>query len=300
MIVPPAHWSPEIHHAAQLSPKERIGLVKVERWVGYPLAQRVLKNLEDLLRHPKRFRMPCLLVVAEPYNGKTTLLQHFAMNHEPYESPAGDHVVVLVMMIQAPPTPDESAFLDAILHQLFAPYKTNDRIGKKRLQVIDLLKAVELRLLIIDEVQHLLAGSMNRQRAFLNVLKYLSTELQIPLVAAGPVEANRAIDTDPQMKSRFDRVVLTKWDAESTDSRRLVASIEALLPLMEPSLLSRPGTTRRLIEESEGTIGALCALLEKAAVKALETGKECIDDEVLAATEWMRPSKNREQAILVK
>ena len=43
------------------------------------------------------------------------------------------------------------------------------------------------RLLIIDEIQHVLAGSMNRQRTFLNVLKYLGNELQVPIVAVGNV-----------------------------------------------------------------------------------------------------------------
>ena len=34
MIDPPAHWSSEIHHAAHLSPAERIDLVKIDLTSG--------------------------------------------------------------------------------------------------------------------------------------------------------------------------------------------------------------------------------------------------------------------------
>jgi Bacterial TniB protein len=40
-----------------------------------------------------------------------------------------------------------------------------------------------------DELHDIMSGSVNKQRQFLNVLKYLRNDLQIPLVGLGTQEA---------------------------------------------------------------------------------------------------------------
>lgn len=52
--------------------------------------------------------------------------------------------------------------------------------------------------MIIDEVHHLLAGSVREQRQLLNQLKFISNELRMPIVALGTSEALYAMQTDPQ------------------------------------------------------------------------------------------------------
>ncbi|NAW50117.1 hypothetical protein GNY06_01505 [Elizabethkingia argentiflava] len=47
--------------------------------------------------------------------------------------------------------------------------------------------------MIIDEINHVLAGTISKQRLFLNVIKYLSNELNIPLVCSGTKLAFNAI-----------------------------------------------------------------------------------------------------------
>jgi Bacterial TniB protein len=46
-------------------------------------------------------------------------------------------------------------------------------------------------MLMIDEIHNIISGSVSRQRQFLNVLKYLSNDLQIPLVTFGTQDALR-------------------------------------------------------------------------------------------------------------
>jgi len=43
----------------------------------------------------------------------------------------------------------------------------------------DLLRRIAPRILMVDEVHHLLAGSYREQRASLNLLKYLANDLQL-------------------------------------------------------------------------------------------------------------------------
>jgi hypothetical protein len=115
-----------------------------------------------------------------------------------------------------------------------------------------------LQVLIIDEIHHVLAGHVAKQRLFLNVLKYLGNELQIPLVGVGTMDALRALHTDPQMANRFEPVALPRWEM-NREFQVLLASFERILPLQQPSRLAEPALAARLLALSEGTIGELSA-----------------------------------------
>ena len=136
--------------------------------------------------------------------------------------------------MQAPPMPDENRFYNAILELLFALYKSADWPDNKQFQVIKLLKAVGLKMLIIDEIHHTLAGVMTKQRAFLNVIKYLGNELQIPIVGVGTQDAFRAIQADLQLSNRFDRVILPRW-SNNDEFLNLLCTFEMAIPLKNPS-----------------------------------------------------------------
>jgi hypothetical protein len=144
----------------------------------------------------------------------------------------------------------------------------------------------------IDEIHHILAGHIAKQRHFLNVLKYLGNELKIPLVGVGTIDALRAIQTDPQMVNRFEPVALPRWEM-NRDFQTLLASFERILPLRQPSLLAEPVLAAKLLALSEGTIGELFALLVAATVRAIRCGAERIDEGVLASIDWIAPSTRR-------
>ena len=213
----------------------------------------------------------------------------FLTRHPAHDHPEGDAAVVPVLAVQAPPLPSESRLYDAILEALFAPYKPRDHVSKKQFQVLRLLRGVQTRMLVIDEGHHVLVGSTNQQRVVMNAVKYLSNELQIPLVGVGTLEAVRAIQADPQLASRFYRAELPLWRM-GREYRMLLASFERMLPLKRPSTLSREPIAPKLLAMTEGTIGELSTLLKTAAIYAVRTGAERIDESVLAALEWEPPS----------
>src|SRR5271156_6348933 len=69
---------------------------------------------------------------------------------------------------------------------------------------------------------HLLACTPREQRAALNVLKFLSNELRVSIVALGTSEALHVMRTDPQIASRFQSCALPSWTAND-DLRRFLA-----------------------------------------------------------------------------
>ena len=76
-------------------------------------------------------------------------------------------------------------------------------------------------------------------------------------------------------------------------------SFEQVLPLRNESRLWDSAIANRLLGMSEGTIGDLSLLLNRAATKAIENGDERITPKLLDELEWTAPSKRREEASAV-
>lgn len=290
----PAHLLPKVAAYLERPDAERIIYIRSPRWIGYPRAQQILDQLESLLTHPKSHRMPNLLIIGDTNNGKTMLVKRFCKRHKPEDNPDGEAAVVPVLFVQAPPVPDESRFYNAILELLFAPYKPGDRADRKQFQAIKLLKAVGLKMLVIDEIHHILAGTMSKQKVFLNVIKYLGNELEVPIVGVGTRDAFRAIQTDLQLSNRFDRQLLPRWSNDD-EYLRLLATFERAIPLRQPSNLIDCALADKIYSMSEGCIGEIASLLVDAAVKAIETKQEHIDKKILDRIGWVAPSDRRKE-----
>lgn len=294
-----AHLSPPAVAALKLDDDARIAYINTPRWISYTLAKTTLQRLEDVLVLPPSRRMRNLLLVGETNNGKTMLLERFAERHRPKDNPGGDHIVAPVVMVESPPVPDEARLYSNILEYLFAPFKYNDRVDKKGSQVLRLLHDVQCRMLILDDINNLLAGNIGRQQVFLNVLRTLGNALKIPIVTAGTPDAFRVLHTDPQLANRFDPIYLPLWTID-VDLQRLLMSFEQQLPLKRPSNLIEPNRTATLLSKSEGHLGDLAELLMKCAVEAVTSGSEAITDKIIGAIDWIAPSDRRKVSELHK
>ncbi len=289
------HLSAAARAALALTPPARIEHIRRPRWIGYTRAKQLLAKLGELLTHPKTHRMPNLLIVGDTNAGKTMIANRFAQLHPGDDNADGETAIVPVLAIQAPPGPDEGRFYNTILEALFAPYNPRERVAEKQIQVLRILKQIGLRLLIIDEIHNVITGPVNKQRLFLNVLKYLGNDLQIPIVGLGTKEALRAIQADPQLANRFEPAALPRWRL-GQEFQMLLASFERVLALRQPSRLANEPLARKLLALSEGSLGELSALLTAAAVYAVKSGTERIDETVLAAVDWIPPSERRRRA----
>ena len=289
------HLNQKVALILDKSDEERIQYIRSPRWLAYPQAEEAISRLENLLTEPLKHRMPNLLVIGDTNNGKTMLVKRFCNRHKPKDNPESETAIIPVLYMQAPPVPDENRFYNAILELLFAPYKSADRPDKKQFQVIKLLKAVGLQMLIIDEIHHILAGVMAKQRAFLNVIKYLGNELEIPIVGVGTQDAFRAVQTDPQLSNRFDRVLLPRWSNDD-DFINLLCTFEQAIPLRHPSnFADEPAVTDLIYSMSEGYLGEISRIMVAAAIKAIELGTEKIDKKVLGKIDWVAPSNRRKE-----
>lgn len=289
------HLTPATRELLNLSNEDRIEKIRSVRWIGYPRAKKIMAKMEDLLSYPKSDRMPNLLIVGDTNNGKTMLVRRFCKQHPADDNPEGYSVSVPVLYVQCPPKPDESRLYDIILSKLFEQFIERDSAGKKMLQVEKICKEIGLKMLILDEVQHVLAGSTHQQRQFLNVIKTLGNNLRIPIVAVGVREAFNALQTDSQLANRFELAPLPKWRLGDPEYARLLASFEALLPLNQASGLASNSLMSKLHMMSEGYIGELSRLLTNVAVDAVTSGEERITLSSLNKSDWVAPSDRKRQ-----
>jgi hypothetical protein len=185
------------------SDEERIYAIREGTWLGYKDAKRILARMEELLIYPRITRMPNMLLVAPSFNGKTSILKRFMSQHPPDLDAANEVTICPVVMVEAPPKPDISDFYTRILDALMAPYKPTASVTEKYSQIKRLFRQMDVKMLIVDEIHHLIAGSLNRQQEFRNALKSLGNETMVTIVAAGIEDAHNAFNTDPQMSSRF-------------------------------------------------------------------------------------------------
>jgi hypothetical protein len=286
------HLCPAAQQILALSDQERIQHILRGRWIGYAAADEALANLEKLLSHPEVHRMPNRIIVSDTNNGKTSLVRRFVQVHEREDDPLREQSSVPIVLVQAPPTPDRRALFTSILDELHFPYSPTHKKDVLFSQVKSVVPRVGVRMLIIDEIHHLITGDVQSQRVFLNVIKYLGNEWRISIVVAGTSEAYDVIRLDPQMENRFEPIELPRWKNNS-EFKRLLQSFESLLPLAQPSNLSTPEIAARLHVMCEGSIGELSKILNQAAIEAIVRQEERITDYILNQIQWRSPSKRK-------
>lgn len=288
------HLYKSVRSNLELGDQERIEKIQADVWIGYSRAKALLDKLNELYAYPKTLRMPNLLIMGETNNGKTVLVNRFFKSHLPFIRDEDNVFIAPVVYVQAPPKPDEKRFYNSILDALAIPFKYNDRADKQQYQVIQVLKHMETKVLIIDEIQHILAGTMTNQRTFLNVIKYLSNELKIVIVAVGTKDAYNAINADPQLGNRFEPSPLPKWKLNE-EYLRLLISFEQMIPLKLPSNLIKEEIATKILTMGEGKIGEISTILKKAAVLAIKSKKELIDLAILKQIDYFSPSARKRQ-----
>lgn len=293
MVAPDlSHLLPATRSIALQPDEARIAHIRADRWIGYTRAHQALTRLDGLLTHPRRQRMPNLLIVGPTNNGKSMIVEKFRRLHPPESRGASEPDRVPVLTVQMPSGPDIRRFYTLILHALGMPTYPHQNVAQKEDHTLYILESVGVKVLVIDEVHNILAGPVPRQREFLNLLRFLGNSLKIALVCVGTKDAYLAIRHDAQLENRFQPFALPLW-LDNDEYASLLASFEAVLPLHRPSNLAEPAMASHLLAKTEGTIGELTSLLTLAATQAIINGREWIDRALLDAVEYHGPSERR-------
>ena len=289
-----SHLSPATQAIAALPGSERLAHLRGQWWINHPRAQGVLEKLEAVLAHgPGRIRPSYLLIVGPTNNGKSMVAEKFKRLHPSLRSACGGREVTPVVVMQMPSEPSSRRFYSALLTALNAPVSFNIPCARLESHALELMRTVEARVLVIDELHNLLSGPHAKRAEFLNTLRFLGNELRIPIAGLGTKQAQIAVRSDDQLENRFEPVPLPAWQ-DDLEFARLLTSFESALPLREPSGLGASPDLRSLVlRRSTGLIGEVASLLTSATACALAHRRERIDRSTLDHCDYRGPEERR-------
>ncbi|WP_434778504.1 TniB family NTP-binding protein [Neisseria sp. Ec49-e6-T10] len=281
-----AHLLEKTAEKTQESNEQRIRYIQAKKWIEYSHAALILKKLNHLLQPPilslSTQNTPSnLLIIGDNNNGKTELINKFRQRH-----PVDDlqpKLKLPVLYLKASSNADVGQLYGDILHKLFEPYCHNESIENKCNRLIHLLRKIDLGMIVIDEVEYIRFAPHDQQKRYLDALYSLGKELSIPIVALGTSQVLSIFYTTALLPSLFNIVFLPRWQY-NYEFLRLLTSFEMVLPLKEASHLIEPKLSKSIFIKTQGKIGEMILLLNKAAIYAIETGKEKIDISCISHT----------------
>ena len=130
--------------------------------------------------------------------GKTMIFDKFVRDHPNICNQFGEVEARKVLCLQMPSKPKDGRLYAQIIDGLGHKAPCTRRGTDLEILALRLLHRNPPRLMIVDDVHHLLAGSVREQRQSLNQHKFMSNELRMPVVALGIGEALYAMQADPQ------------------------------------------------------------------------------------------------------
>lgn len=275
--------SPRANELLSGSNAVRIEHINKPAFIPYARATELLGEMESLMNHPQTNRMPNILIVARSNNGKTELLKEFRRRHPAEERLDEEAIYAPVIYVECPPGPKDDMFLDSALKTAGLNPRGSASIGNKIEMLASQLVKMKTKILLLDELNSILAGSVTKQLLLLTTIKYISNETRISIVAAGTADALNAVATDAQLTSRFPARLMPRWKDATPDFRQLLASFEFIFPLRAESKLSALQNARLIYGLTEGILGEAARLLRTSAIMAIQSGEESITEDILKA-----------------
>lgn len=284
------HLDPEVIPYLDAPNEVRIKFARTSKFIKYQQSKDILFKFHDLLTFPGDTRMRNYLLIGESNHGKTAILEEFLnaykVRNEPNVGPKLE-----VFYFQAPNKADESRLYSAMLDGLNIAHNHSDSVPNKLIQVKGIMKALEIKALVIDELHNVAPGTPLMQRAFLTTLKFLSNDLKVSMICAGTNEAHDVISYDKQLTSRFTTIRLESWNDKPEEFIAFLKAYERKLPLKKPSNLANRELAKLIFKLGEGLLGEYCTILKDAAVAAIRSGEERITIQTIKDLNFDPPSK---------
>ncbi|CDT77710.1 Putative transposition protein (fragment) [Vibrio diabolicus] len=203
------------------------------------------RDLSDLDSEPT-----CMMVFGATGVGKTTIIKKYLMQNKRDSDAKGDMIPVLHIEL-----PDNAKPVDAARELLLemgdplALYETDlARLTKK---LTDLIPAVGVRLIIIDEFQHLVEEKSNRVLTQVgNWLKMILNKTKCPIVLFGMPYSKVVLQANSQLHGRFSiQFELRPFSYEEGNGvfKTFLEYLDRALPFEKEAGLARESLTKKTI-----------------------------------------------------
>jgi hypothetical protein len=241
---------------------------------------------------------PCLAILGDTGAGKTTLLDTW-LARAPLrgrETPEGSIIPYLYVLV--PSSPKKKGAVAAFLRALHDPNPSRGTEWDMILRVHRLIKKCQVRMVFVDEFQHLMDKDTQRVvYAVADFLKDIINQTHVPMILSGKLgEAEPILEANSQLDRRVGTPLVLKpfeWDRGRPETikefRTLMRDIDAALPL-DPSNLQEEEMAFRFFYASDGYLGWIMEIIREAAIRAIDTGCNSLNTALLTAAYEVRLS----------
>ncbi len=251
-----------------------------EQWLQAEIARLNRKNIVPLehiidlhnwLDEKRKARQSCR-IVGESRTGKTIACESYRLRNKPNQKGQQTPIVPVVYVMTAPRSTAKDFFKEIIEALKYRAVKGT--VSDFRSRAMEVLKACEVEMLIVDEADRLKPDTFPEVRD-------ISDKLEISVVLVGTDRLDAVIKRDEQVYNRF-RSHRRFGKLTGEDFKRTVAIWEEkVLRLPVASNLTHTAIMKILSKATEGYIGRLDEVLREAAIKSLSRGHKRLEKTVL-------------------
>ena len=219
--------------------------------------------------------------------GKSTILEHY-LEYFPKEY-AQHKTIIRVLHVVTPASPTVKSLAEAILLALGDPMAQRGSAEEKTFRIYQLLKACEVEILFIDEIQHFYyAHTVIEFRRITDWLKNMISLSGLAVVLFGLPEAEMVVFSNEQLARRFSsRLHISPFKADDEEDfvefRAALKGLQQVLPLAVDAPLFEANLARRFLVASNGVLDYVRKILEGAVVIAGRAGLQKLDLSTYAA-----------------
>ncbi|GIK96338.1 MAG: hypothetical protein BroJett029_05470 [Alphaproteobacteria bacterium] len=246
----------------------RSDLIDGNLFVATPEAAAALRTINALRRTGKQANYAeCQLLMGPSGAGKTSIIRRFLRDFPAEDTPTG--LVQRVLYVESPTRCATKPLAEAILAALEDPNPARGTEAEMVARIIKQLAGQRTELLIIDEVNHVVAQSRAATYESANFFKRLLNQTRCPILFAGLPEAFSLMENE-QLERRSRAVIRLEpydWfkDGDCKTFRSIIRAFEQHFPPHIASCdLSARNTAARLHFASLGLMGLLHRLLRSA------------------------------------
>ncbi len=230
-----------------------------------------IRELHNWLDEKRKARQSCRLV-GESRTGKTIACEAYTLRNKPKQEGRKIPIIPVIYIMPPPKCGSKDLFKEIIECLRYRAVKGT--VSEFRSRAMEVLKACEVEMLIIDEADRL------KPETFPDV-RDINDKLEISVVLVGTDRLDAVIKRDEQVYNRF-RAHRRFGKLAGQEFRKTVAIWEEkVLKLPVASNLTSRDMLKILLKATEGYIGRLDEILREAAIKSLSRGFKKIEKSVL-------------------
>jgi len=253
--------------------------------IYYPIMNSALKKIEECQLSTFFLKKPiCLSIIGPSGSGKTTLMEIHRRKYPDRETPEGIYKSILYSRI---PCPARIGSLPSkMLHDIGDPfYAKRSNIALQTQRLYDLIKACEVKLIILDEVQHLVDRNSEKLiRDSSDWFKELIDSTNVPVVFIGMPDSRKIFIENKQLANRVQLYEELRCFEYNDEFRKILYLFDINLPFVELSQLAQKDISKRIHIATNGLMKHVRDLIIESAIIAINNQQKKITLPILAAS----------------